>query len=85
MEEVLAAARGRLAVVTIWQFVERLPDRRAANAIRARSDWKYALSLELDDPGFESTAFSEFRTRLVGGSAEQQFLDALVEQCRQRG
>ena len=38
----------RLALVTILQFRENLPDRRAAEAVRARIDWKYLLGLELD-------------------------------------
>jgi transposase len=39
----------RLALVTVLQFVENLTDRQAAEAVRARIDWKYALSLELTD------------------------------------
>ena len=37
----------RLALVTVMQFAENLPDRQAADAVRARIDWKYALGLEL--------------------------------------
>src|SRR5579884_4111232 len=44
----------RLALVTVLQFVENLSDRQAAHAVRARIDWKYALGLELIDPGFDS-------------------------------
>jgi transposase len=57
----------RLAVVTVLQFLEGLSDRQAADAVRARIDWKYALSLELSDPGFDYSALSEFRARLVAG------------------
>src|SRR5688572_7088456 len=42
----------RLALVSIMQFAENLSDRQAAEAVRARIDWKYALSLELTDTGF---------------------------------
>jgi len=45
-----AAAPGRLA--TVLQFVEDLSDREAADAVRGRIDWKYALGLTLSDPGF---------------------------------
>jgi transposase len=38
-----ALAPWRLALVTIMQFVEGLPDRQAADAVRSRIDWKYAL------------------------------------------
>src|SRR5919108_3913653 len=37
----------RLALVTIMQFRETLSDRQAAEAVRARIDWKYLLSLDL--------------------------------------
>src|SRR5919205_2333845 len=42
----------RLALVTVMQFAEGLSDRQAAEAVRARIDWKYALGLALTDPGF---------------------------------
>ena len=60
----------RLALVTILQFRENLADRQAAEAVRARIDWKYLLSLELTDPGFDFSVLSEFRDRLLAGSAE---------------
>lgn len=80
-----AEAPWRLAMVTVLQFVEGLPDRQAADAVRSRLDWKYALSLELSDPGFDHTVLSEFRTRLVQGGAVQRLLDVLLEQCKARG
>ena len=33
----------RLALVTLLQFRENLPDRQAAEAVRARIDWKYLM------------------------------------------
>ncbi|MDQ3256427.1 MAG: transposase, partial [Acidobacteriota bacterium] len=59
-----AVAPWRLAMVTIMQYVEDLSDRSAADAVRGRIDWKYALSLELTDPGFDSSVLCEFRARL---------------------
>jgi len=75
----------RLALVTVFQFLEGLTDRQAADAVRDRLAWKYALSLELTDPGFDHTVLSEFRARLVEGNAEQRLLDLLLEQCRKGG
>jgi transposase len=75
----------RLALVSVMQFAENLSDRQAAAAVRARLDWKYALSLELRDSGFHYSVLSEFRTRLVQGSLEQVLLDRLLECCQQRG
>jgi transposase len=47
-----------LALVTIFQFQEGLSDRQAAEAVRGRIDWKYALSLELTDAGFDASVRS---------------------------
>jgi transposase len=79
-----AEAPWRLALVTIMQYAEGLPDRQAADAVRSRIDWKYALNLELTDPGFDHTVLSEFRTRLILGSAEQLLLDTFLQRCRER-
>ena len=75
----------RLALVTIMQFRENLADRQAAEAVRARIDWKYLLSLELTDPGFDFSVLSEFRDRLLTGGAEDLLLDKLLERCRTLG
>src|SRR5437764_4778966 len=80
-----AYAPWRLAIVTVLQYVEGLTDRQAANAVRERIDWKYALGLELTDPGFDFSLLSEFRLRLVEGGAETLLLDRLLEVCKQRG
>jgi transposase len=42
-------------------------------------DWKYALGLELTDPGFDASVLSEFRTRLVTGEAEALLLDKMLK------
>src|ERR671925_1479406 len=80
-----AASPWRLALTTVMPFAEGLSDRQAADAVRSRIDWKYALSLELTDPGFDHTVLSEFRTRLVSGQAEQLLLETLLSQLRARG
>ena len=38
----LAWSPASLALVTLMQFAEGLTDRQAADAVRARIDWKYA-------------------------------------------
>jgi transposase len=75
----------RFALVTLMQFRENLADRQAAEAVRARIDWKYLLSLELTDPGFDFSVLSEFRDRLLAGSAAELLLDKLLERCRALG
>lgn len=80
-----AEAPWRLAVVLVLQFAEGLTDRQAADAVRGRIDWKYALGLPLEDAGFDASVLSEFRTRLVQGGAEQQLLEGLLALCKERG
>ena len=80
-----AAAPGRLALAAVLQFMENLSDREAADAVRGRIDWKYALGLTLTDPGFDHTVLSEFRTRLIAGSAELLLLDTLLQRLREQG
>src|SRR5438105_7748190 len=75
----------RLALVTIMQFRENLAERQAAEAVCARIDWKYLLSLELTDPGFDFSVLSEFRDRLLAGSAEELRLAKRLERCRALG
>jgi transposase len=75
----------RLALVLVFQFVEGLSDEQAAEAVRGRIDWKYALSLELNDPGFDSSVLSEFRTRLISGNAEMAMLDKMLECFKEAG
>src|SRR6059058_3878201 len=75
----------RLALVTVFQFLEHLSDRQAADAVRARIDWKYALGLELTDPGFHFSVLGEFRARLVAGQAEHLLLDTMLERFKARG
>src|SRR5437879_1298591 len=61
-----AEAPWRLALVSVLQFAEGLSDRQAAEAVRARLDWKYLLGLELDDAGFDfSSAEGPSRPRGV--------------------
>ena len=75
----------RLALVTVLQFRENLSDRQAAEAVRARIDWKYLLSLELSDAGFDFSVLSEFRARLVKGGAEELLLEKLLSWSQAAG
>ncbi|MDP9480590.1 MAG: IS1182 family transposase [Actinomycetota bacterium] len=80
-----ALAPWRLALVTVMQFAEGLSDRQAADAVRNRIDWKFALGLKLEDPGFDFSVLSEFRSRLLEGGAEQLLLEKLLAECKDRG
>jgi transposase len=72
----------RLALITVMQFAENLSDRQAADAVRARIDWKYALGLELDDAGFDFSVLSKFRQRLLAGGAEERLFEEMLEAFR---
>jgi transposase len=64
----------RLATVCVLQYLLDLSDRQAAEAVRCRIDFKYALALDLDDPGFHHSVLSDFRDRL----AESDRADHLI-------
>src|SRR5918993_3669673 len=61
----------RLALVVVMQYMEGLTDRQAADAVRRCIDWKYALSLDLTDPGFDFTLLHDFRERLLAHDGAQ--------------
>ena len=69
-----AEAPWRLALVTVLQALENLSDRQAAEMVRGRLDWKYGLSLPLDDEGFDASILVDFRERLVEHGAQVRFL-----------
>lgn len=75
----------RVALVLVLQYAENLSDRQAADAVRSRIDWKYTLSLELTDPGFDYSVLSEFRDRLIAGNAEQLLLDTRLQRFKEKG
>ena len=80
-----AVAPWRLALVTVLQFAEGLSDREAAEAVRARIDWKYLLGLELTDPGFDHSILSRFRDWLIEGNAEMLLLQQILDKSQERG
>jgi len=73
-----AEAPAQLALVTIMQFAEGLSDTQAADAVRGRIDWKYALALDLTDDGFDASVLSEFRSRLIAGKAELLLFETML-------
>lgn len=80
-----AEAPWRLALVSVLQFLEDLSDRQAAEAVRARIDWKYLLGLELTDSGFEFSILTDFRARLLEHEAERRLFEHLVEKLSEGG
>ncbi|MET8331821.1 transposase [Streptomyces sp. NPDC005181] len=80
-----ALSPGVLALVTVLQFAEDLTDRQAAAMAVRAIDWKYAIGVELDDPGFDFTVLSKFRARLANHGMERVVFDRLLEHCRAEG
>lgn len=74
-----------LVFVITFQFLEKLSDRQAAEAVRVRLDWKYALHLPLSYAGFDFSVLSEFRDRLIRHQAERRIFDRLLEQMQALG
>ena len=79
-----AFAPWRLALITVMQFLETLSDCQAADAVRSRIDWKYALSLERTDAGFDYAVLSGFRERLASGGKQALLLDRMLELFKER-
>ena len=67
------------------QFAEGLSDRQAAEAVRNRIDWKYALHLELSHPGFDSSVLCSWSARLLVGHAEQLLFETMLDQFKTSG
>lgn len=75
----------RLAVLLLLQAREGLTDRQTMEAAASRIDWRYVLRLAPEESVPGHTILSEFRTRLVTGSAEQRLLDFLLAACQRAG
>jgi transposase len=74
-----------LLFVLAFQGLEDLSDRQAAEAVRVRLDWKYALHLPLDYAGFDFSVLSDFRARLLAHDAHARLFDTLLGQLRDLG
>jgi len=80
--------------VLLLQFVERVPDRQAAEAVFYDTRWRLALHLAETEGGFDPSLLSRFRQRLLAGGEERVVFDAVLDllvahgwvprRCRQR-
>ncbi len=68
-----------LSMVTVFQYVEDLADRQAADAVRTRLDWKHALHLPIDYPGIEYLSLGRYRRRLPEEEAELLAFGCLLD------
>ncbi|MEH0650462.1 IS1182 family transposase [Streptomyces scabiei] len=72
----------QLATVCVLQFLLGLSDRQAAEAVRCRIDFKYAMAMELDDPGFHHSVLADFRDRLAEGDRADRLLDLALARLK---
>jgi len=74
----------RLLAALILQFVLRVTDRQAAEAVQYDQRWRLALHMDPQDAAFDPSLLVVFRNRLVEGAQErltfEAVLDYLVEQ-----
>ena len=75
----------QLATVCVLRFLLGLSDRQAAEAVRCRIDFKYALAMELDDPGFHHSVLADFRERLTCGDRADPLLDLALARLKEAG
>jgi transposase len=74
-----------LALVTVFQFLEKLPDRMAAQMAVMRLDWKYALRQELAWRGFHYADLCNLRKRLRLHPREQRLFERVVDYLPAQG
>jgi transposase len=75
----------QLATVSVLPFLLDLSDRDAAEAVRCRIDFKYALGLELDDPGRHFSVLGDFRERLLQDGRADRLLDLALARLKEAG
>jgi IS5 family transposase len=69
----------------VLQLPQELPDRAVAEAALCRIDFKYALALGLDDPGFHHSVLTDFRNRLSQEGRADRLLDLALAQLKDAG
>jgi transposase len=74
-----------LALITVFQFLEKVPDRAAAMLAVMRLDWKYALRQEVNWSGFHYSDLCNFRKRLLAHGREGVVFERIVAYLRERG
>jgi transposase len=74
-----------LSLITVFQYLENVPDRVAANLAVVRIDWKYALHLPLFWTGFNYSDLCNFRKRLLKHDAERMIFEKVLNWVRSLG
>ncbi|MCJ7806795.1 MAG: transposase [Clostridia bacterium] len=74
-----------MAGVTLLQFMEAVPDRKAVEQVRLHLGWKHALSLKIDYAGFHPTTLVTFRDRLTGHQDGRLIFDSILQALHKNG
>jgi len=67
-----------MAMVTVFQYAEGLTDLYAADQVRSRADWKYAMHLPQHFPGFPYRFLCEFRRQLISHQESYEIFHTFV-------
>ena len=74
-----------LAMVTVFQYLDDIPDRQVGEVIHKRTDWMHALGLSLDSPESELNNLCEFRQRLLHNTTGQQLFQEMLSRLIEGG
>lgn len=74
-----------MAGVTLLQFMEAVPDRKAIENVRLHLGWKHALNLKINDPGFHPTSLVTFRNRLAEEKDGRLLFDGILQALHAAG
>ena len=69
----------------LLQYALNLSDRQAAEAVRCRIDFKYAMAMESDDSGFHHSVLADFRDRLTESDRADHLLDLVLARLKESG
>ena len=68
-----------LPLITFFQFIEGLTDVQAMDAVRTRTDWKFALHLSLFPRTLHENALCLFRQRILSDRVSQREFQRLID------
>jgi transposase len=71
--------------VLIFQFLERVPDRQAAELVKYHLGWKLALNLKLGAEAFHPSSLVHFRQRLLEAGMSDLALRAVLGALQEEG
>ena len=71
--------------VLIFQFLERVPDRQAAELVKYHLGWKLALNLKVSYQGFHHTMLTKFRERLERCEKRDLAMRTVMEGLQKEG